>query len=199
MEQSQPCSVAAQRNLGLPSCLKEGLRQAGLPSQRENWQPICRIVRCLGGGVTTSVRIAGAILKNPRNSESKLSPKQASSFWSAAIYRRFFGVLVRCVRRGSSPQPRRATLSGRRRKAAMNRRTPKAVPGVNTWAWESDTNDHAFRPVRSTSSFRFSLITCSIVSRAPRAAASRPRIAVSVPSTARWTVGLSHWPSTIMR
>ena len=48
-----------------------------------------------------------------------------------------------------------------------------------------------FRPVKSTSSFRFSLRSPSMVSRLWRAAASRPRMAVNVPSTARLTVELS--------
>lgn len=58
-------------------------------------------------------------------------------------------------------------------------------------------SDQTFKPVKFTSSFRFSLSSSSMVSRIPRRAASRPRIAVSVPSTARWTVGLSNRCSTM--
>ena len=55
---------------------------------------------------------------------------------------------------------------------------------------------YALSPVRSASRRLFSLSSSSIVSRRCRAAASRPRMHVRQPSTARPTVGLSNCPPT---
>ena len=74
-------------------------------------------------------------------------------------------------------------------------RTATRKPALTRSVRSTVAATQAFSPFRSISSRLFSLISSSMVSSAPRRAASRPRMQVSVQSTERWAVSLPKLPA----